>query len=331
MNEVRHFLVTGGLGSIGAPLVRALLHKGHRVRVLDDCSRGRPDRLEALGGDIEVVNGDIRNRECVHRALASIDCVIHLAAINGTRNFYERPVEVLEVAVKGILNVLDGCVAAGVGELFVASSSEVYQSPPVVPTDETVPLVVPDPFNPRYSYGAGKLISEVLAINYGRQHFDRVVIFRPHNVYGPDMGTDHVIPEFILRLNGLMEKQGTSRPISFSIQGSGEETRSFVYVDDFIAALMLVLEQSEDRNIYNIGTTDEVSVRDLAHRIAAVMGARLLLSPGPSAHGSPSRRCPDIGKLEMLGYRPSVSLNEGLRLTAEWYCRAAKGSANGSN
>lgn len=323
MNELRHFLVTGGLGSIGAPLVRAQLHKGHRVRVLDDCSRGRPDRLQALGEDIEIVNGDVRDRECVERALAGIDCVIHLAAINGTRNFYERPVDVLEVAVKGILNVLDGCIAAGVGELFIASSSEVYQSPPAVPTDETVPLVVPDPFNPRYSYGAGKLISEVLAINYGRQHFDRVVIFRPHNVYGPDMGADHVIPQFILRLDGLMGKQGTSRPITFPIQGSGEETRSFVYIDDFIAALMLVLERGEHHNIYNIGTTDEISVHDLAHRIAAIMGAEISLALGLEALGATGRRCPDIGKLETLGFRPRVPLDRGLELTVDWYHHAA--------
>ena len=84
--------------------------------------------------------------------------------------------------------------------LVLASSSEVYQTPPKVPTDESVPMVVPDPHNPRLSYGAGKIISEVMAINYGRKFFDRVLIFRPHNVYGPDMGFEHVIPQFALRM-----------------------------------------------------------------------------------------------------------------------------------
>ena len=84
--------------------------------------------------------------------------------------------------------------------LVLASSSEVYQTPPQVPTDESAPLVVPDPLNPRYSYGGGKIISELMAINYGRKYFERVLIFRPHNVYGPDMGFEHVIPQFALRL-----------------------------------------------------------------------------------------------------------------------------------
>ena len=88
----------------------------------------------------------------------------------------------------------------GVRSLVLASSSEVYQTPPHVPTDESAPLVVPDPTNPRYSYGGGKIISELMAINYGRKFFDRVLIFRPHNVYGPDMGCEHVIPQFALRL-----------------------------------------------------------------------------------------------------------------------------------
>ena len=103
-------------------------------------------------------------------------------------------------ACKGMINVIDACRAHGVGRLMLASSSEVYQTPPQVPTDESAPLVVPDPLNPRYSYGGGKIISELMAINYGRKFFERVLIFRPHNVYGPDMGCEHVIPQFALRL-----------------------------------------------------------------------------------------------------------------------------------
>ena len=89
---------------------------------------------------------------------------------------------------------------------MLASSSEVYQTPPQIPTDEDAPLAVPDALNPRYSYGAGKLISEVMAINFGRKFFERVLIFRPHNVYGPDMGFEHVIPQFALRFQAARKR-----------------------------------------------------------------------------------------------------------------------------
>ena len=108
------------------------------------------------------------------RATRGVDCVCHLAYINGTEFFYDQPELILEVAVKGMMNVLDACLADGVRDLIVASSSEVYQTPPTIPTPEDVPLVVPDVINPRYSYGGGKIVSELLAVNYGRKHFDRV-------------------------------------------------------------------------------------------------------------------------------------------------------------
>ena len=134
------------------------------------------------------------------RAVRGVDEVHHLAFVNGTEFFYSAPELVLDVGVKGMINVIDACRATASRNLVLASSSEVYQTPPQVPTDESAPLLVPDPPNPRYSYGGGKIISELMAINYGRKLFDRVLIFRPHNVYGPDMGFEHVIPQFALRL-----------------------------------------------------------------------------------------------------------------------------------
>ncbi len=139
-----------------------------------------------------------------------MDEVHHLAFVNGTEFFYSAPELVLDVGVKGMINVIDACRAEGVGKLILASSSEVYQTPPHVPTDETAPLVVPDPTNPRYSYGGGKIISELMAINYGRKFFERVLIFRPHNVYGPDMGWEHVVPQFAMRLKD-MTRQAADR------------------------------------------------------------------------------------------------------------------------
>ncbi len=175
-------LVTGGSGFIGSALVKALVRDGHAVRVLDDNSRGAPRRLADVAKDVEFIGGDVRDAAAVAGAVRGVDEVHHLAFVNGTEFFYSQPDLVLDVGVKGMVNVIDACRAANVRNLVLASSSEVYQSPPQVPTDESAPLIVPDPTNPRYSYGGGKIISELMALNYGRKHFDRVLIFRPHNV-----------------------------------------------------------------------------------------------------------------------------------------------------
>ena len=190
----RKFLVTGGTGFLGSGLVRGLLAAGATVRSLDNDSRGAKVRLADVADKVELVTGDVREPADVARAVRGVDCVCHLAYLNGTEFFYTKPDLVLEIGVKGMMNVLDACIAENVKDLVLASSSEVYQTPPRVPTDENVPLSVPDVLNPRYSYGGGKIISELLALNYGRKHFERVAIFRPHNAYGPDMGREHVIP-----------------------------------------------------------------------------------------------------------------------------------------
>ena len=140
-----------------------------------------------------------------------MDEVHHLAFVNGTEFFYSQPDLVLDVGVRGMVNVIDSCRKHNIGTLMLASSSEVYQTPPKVPTDETAPLAIPDPLNPRYSYGGGKLISELMAINYGRKYFNRVLIFRPHNIYGPDMGWEHVVPQLALRLNAAAQAQPPGR------------------------------------------------------------------------------------------------------------------------
>ncbi len=232
--------------------------------------------------------------------------------------FYNAPDLVLDVGVKGIVNVIDACRHQGVGTLVLASSSEVYQSPPQVPTDESAPLTIPDPLNPRLSYGAGKIISEIMAINHGRKHFERVLIFRPHNVYGPDMGFDHVIPQFAIRLK-LAIAAHPDGVLPFSIQGSGEETRSFCHVDDLVAGVMVMRERGEHLGIYHIGTMDEITVADLARRLARIAEREIALRPSAALAGSTPRRCPDISKLSALGYRPRVTLDDGLPPTLKWY------------
>jgi nucleoside-diphosphate-sugar epimerase len=314
----RRILVTGGSGFIGSALVKALLRAGETVRVLDDNSRGALRRLQDVERDIEFVRGDIRDPSAVDAASRGIDELHHLAFINGTAAFYSAPDLVLDVGVKGIVNVIDACRHHGVGRLVLASSSEVYQSPPQVPTDETAPLSIPDPLNPRLSYGAGKIISEMMAINHGRKHFERVLIFRPHNVYGPDMGFDHVIPEFVVRLKQAVAASA-SAALPFPIQGSGGETRSFCHIDDLVRGVMVMRERGEHLGIYHIGNPEEVTIADLARHIAATVGREITLVPSAVRPGSTLRRCPDISKLSALGYAPGVPLARGLPPTVEWY------------
>ena len=317
----KKYLVTGGSGFIGSALVRKLLDEGHSVRGFDNNSRGNLRRLDDILDNIEFIEGDIRDLDQVNKACAGVDSVCHLAFVNGTRFFYELPELVLEVGVKGMMNVLDACISNKIEDLILASSSEVYQSPEEVPTSENVPLIVPDLLNPRYSYGGGKLISELLAINYGRSHFERVVIFRPHNVFGPDMGWEHVIPEFLLKMDELVKNNLESNPIDFKIQGTGNETRAFIFIDDFTDGLMRVINKGEHLNVYHIGTSNEIKLSELAVEISKLFDTNINVVPGKLTEGSTLRRCPDISKLRKLGFNPDTSLADGLEVSKSWYIK----------
>jgi nucleoside-diphosphate-sugar epimerase len=158
----------------------------------------------------------------------------------------------------------------------------------------------------------------MMVINHGRKHFERVLIFRPHNVYGPDMGFDHVIPQFAVRLKRAGTAQ-SSGPLPFQIQGSGAETRSFCHIDDLVAGVMIMREKGAHLGIYHVGTMEEVSIADLARRMARIAGREIELAPSAVLAGSTPRRCPDVSKLAALGYTPRVPLDEGLPPTLEWY------------
>ena len=247
-----------------------------------------------------------------------VDELHHLAFVNGTTYFYEVPELVLDVGVRGITNVIEACRRQNVSTLIVASSSEVYQSAAKIPTDESAPLVIPDPLNPRYSYAAGKLITEIMAINFGRKFFERLLMFRPHNAYGPDMGFEHVIPEFAVRLQSLAK----SRPALSSAvpdPGHGRGNRSFCFIDDLVAGIMIMRDKGQHLGIYHVGTMGEVKIADLARRIGRLAGREIKLVVGTPSPGGTPRRCPDISKLAELGYRPRVPLDEGLKLTLDWY------------
>jgi dTDP-glucose 4,6-dehydratase/UDP-glucose 4-epimerase len=318
----RSILVTGGTGFIGSAVVRRLVRDGHQVRVVDNDLRGSAERIADLRGEVELVACDVRDVEAMTGAARGMDLLLHLAALNGTENFYNRPDLVLDVGVRGMYGALDAARAAGVGEFILASSSEAYQTAPLIPTPEDVPLMIPDPWNPRFSYGGSKLISEIMLANYHRDFFTRAISFRPHNVYGPDMGWEHVIPQFALRVRDAAEAQPQGA-LPIPIQGDGSQTRAFIFIDDFVDGLMLIIGGGEHRNTYHIGTMDEVTMADLVRLVGRSLGREVEVSGSALLAGSTERRCPDTAKLKALGFAPRTSLEQGVAATSLWYAQNA--------
>jgi len=311
-------LVTGGSGFLGSALTRRLVAAGHDVVVLDDNSRGNVTRLADVLDDLTFVEADIRDGRAVANAMVGCDCVFHLAFVNGTRFFYEQPDLVLDVGVKGALTTIEAARDLGVGTYILASSSEVYQQPDTLPTPESERAIVPDVRNPRFSYAGGKLISELLSVNFFRDTPVRDMIFRPHNVFGPDMGFEHVIPELMGKL--CMASDGwRANKATIEIQGSGEETRAFCYVEDAVDQLVVMYERGRKGEIYHIGIDREQTLHELIEQIGALLGIGITVLPGTPRAGGTSRRCPDISKIRSIGYARRDRFAEGLARTVEWY------------
>ena len=300
------FLVTGGTGFIGSQICRLLINLGHKVVVYDNNTRGKLKRIDDIKRKIKFIKGDIRNKKKFFKASRGVDAIIHLAYINGTKFFYSKPDLVLDVAIKGLVNVFDACKKYKIKEMYLASSSEVYQTPIKIPTDEAESLKIPDIKNPRYSYGGGKILTELMGINLGKKNFNKLIIFRPHNVYGKDMGNEHVIPEFI---NRIKLKKGSN----FYIEGSGNEIRSFIHIKDFIAAFNLLLRKGKHLEIYNIGTSDKIKVKRLALTISSLMGIKIKIKKKPVKQGGTKIRVPNINKIRKLGFKRNFNLKQGLK------------------
>jgi len=247
---IKNYLVTGGTGFIGSAIVNRLSKlKNSKIVVFDNNSRISRIHKKKKSKNIVYINADIRNRSKLNLTFKKfkINTIIHLAYINGTKFFYHKPCEIIDVAAKGMQNVIELGIKYRIPNFFLASSSEVYHEPRIIPTPENIDLKIPDIFNPRFSYGGGKIFCELMAANYGKKYFKKMIIFRPHNVYGPNMGNEHVIPEFINRLKNQKNKN-----VQFKIKGSGKEKRSFIFIDDFADAFMLILKKGDHLNIYNI-------------------------------------------------------------------------------
>lgn len=308
---MKNVLITGGTGFIGSHIARSMLKLGFEVTVFDNNFRGKISRLEDIKKEIKFVDGDVRNQNAVVKASRKSDTIVHLAFVNGTQNFYDKTGLVLDVAIDGLKSVVEAVNENNISNIILASSSEVYQSPSIFPTPEEVAFSIPDLVNPRFSYGLGKIIQEFY-LYHAVERIENLTIFRPHNIYGNDMGNLHVIPQMF---ENALKSARLDLPVE--IQGDGLQTRSFCFIDDFIQAFNLILQSKSRRSVYNIGTKEEVTMLKLLHNVLNVLNLDLSIKFKDLPEGGTLRRIPDISKIESLGFKQKISLAEGLRIYSE--------------
>ena len=316
-------LITGGTGFLGSALAKKLVELNFDVILFDNNVRGSLDKIKNIYDKVTFVDGDIRNIDDVKKVSSNIDTIFHLAFINGTKYFYEKPELVLDVGVKGALNILDFAGQSKANTFIMASSSEVYNAPTTIPTLENERAIVTDIKNPRFSYAGGKLISELLTVNYFRKTTIRDMIFRPHNIFGPDMGNEHVIPDLVKK---IVISSDNLRKIecTIDIQGSGKETRAFCYIDDAVDQLICMMNYGKKGELYNIGMQKEIDIKQLVADISSILKVKTVIEPSEVLMGSTSRRCPNTSKIKSLGYKEINNYHVGLEKTINWYIENLK-------
>ena len=316
---MKKILITGGSGFLGFALANKLKKK-YKIVIFDNDFRGNLSKFNLKENkNISLIEGDIRNEREVLRASKGCEIIYHLAFINGTSNFYKKPKLVMEVGIKGTLNVLKSCVLnKKIKKLYYASSSEVYHKPKFYPTKEQEYLVVPDPHNPRFSYSGSKIIGELLLLNYLRKTKIKYNIFRPHNIFGPCMGFEHVIPEIIKKIFIASNKFKKDK-CKIKIQGTGYETRSFCFGDDLIDQLQVIQKKGKNTEIYNVGQDKEISIKRLIRDISNILKIKTTIETTSLRKGSVDRRCPDISKVKKIGYQSKNNYKLGLEKTVFWY------------
>ncbi len=309
----KRILITGGAGLIGSHIADQLVGKGAaEIIILDNFVRGRIENLErALArGTVRLVRGDIRDRGLVAGLMQGVDVLFHQAAIRITQ-CAEEPRLALEVLVDGTFNVIEAAVAAKVAKAVVASSASVYGLAEDFPTTEKH-----HPYNNRTLYGAAKVFNEGLLRSFNDMYGLPYVALRYFNVYGPRMDIFGAYTEVLIR---WMERIAAGKPPL--IFGDGTQTMDFVYVEDIARANILAAEAEVSDAVFNVASGVETSLNELAAALLRVMNSNLSVEYGPERKVNPvPRRLADTyGAANLLGFRASVTVEEGLRRLVAWW------------
>ena len=307
-------LVTGGAGFIGSSLARSLAGDGHAVRVLDDFSTGRKENLDGVEGDLEVLEGDVRDPAAVARAVAGAEVVHHLAALPSVARSVADPRASHQVNVDGTLNVLLAAVDAGVGRVVYASSSSVYGDTPVLPKHEAMPV------SPRSPYAAAKLAGEAYCRSFARVYPLQTICLRFFNVFGPrqDPASQYaaVVPRFVTRMLAGQPAEVT---------GDGRQTRDFTFVDNAVRACRLAATAGPEAvgEAMNVGCGDRISVLDLVGLVNDLLPDPVEPVFVPARPGDVRDSQAAVDKAaRLLGYRPLVPVRDGVAATVHWFADA---------
>lgn len=309
--EDKHILVTGGAGFIGSELVRHLAYRNSRILIVDNLANGKRENVaDLLSERVNLEVADIRDKERMNELMESVDVVFHLACL-GVRHSIHSPHENHEVNATATLGLLEIARRQNVGRFVAVSTSEVYGTARQVPMKETHPTF------PMTVYGASKLAGECYARAYYQTYGYPTVVVRPFNTYGPrchhEGDSGEVIPKFILRCLA-------GEPMV--IFGDGSQTRDFTYVSDTAWGIALagIVDEAVGKTI-NIGYGGEISIGELAHKVALTVGcpesAVIHKSPRP---GDTLRLYADVELArKTLEFQPSVNLADGLTKLKNWY------------
>lgn len=320
----RKALVTGGAGFIGSHVVEQLVAAGANVRVADNLENGKLINLDAVREDVEFLQLDLRSLDHCRRALRGVEVVLNLAAKVGGIGFNQKhPGTMFRDNVLMNTNILEAARLENVERFLTVSSACVYRRDCSIPTPETEGFIgTPEPTN--FGYGWAKRIAEIQAQTYQQEYGMKISIARPYNAYGPrdhfDPEKSHVIPALIKRI------YDGENPLI--VWGNGEQSRAFLFVDDFAMGLIELIEKYPACDPVNIGTDEEIKIKDLVQLIVQIANKKTSVVFDASKPAGQPRRNADIAKArEKIGYEARVSLREGLERTISWYEKHVAGKA----